>query len=151
MDATLISAASALGGASIGGAISFVGAWIVQQRQVRAQWVAQDRVRRQDLYKEFIQIASQCFADALQHDKPDLASLVVLYEKMSRLRVICSPRVLAAAEQVLRRIIVTLSAPPVAMTSVKVKEMFETGKGDILKDFSDSCRGELEALREQQF
>ena len=51
----------------------------------------------------------------------------------------------------LSRIIDTLSAPPVAMTSVKVKEMFETGKGDILKDFSDSCRGELEALREQQF
>jgi hypothetical protein len=98
MDATLISAASALGGASIGGAISFLGTWIVQQRQVRAQWLAQNRLRRQDLYKEFMQIASKCFADALQHDNPDLTSLVVLYEKLSRMRVISSARVLAAAK-----------------------------------------------------
>jgi hypothetical protein len=151
MDATFISAAAALGGAALGGAMSFLGSWIVQQRQVRAQWLVQDRLRRQDLYKEFIQIASKCFADALQHDKPDLASLTVLYEKISRMRVMSSPTVLAAAEQVLGRIIDTLFEPAVAVTNAKVREMFETGKGDFLRSYSEACRAEFEALRAQQF
>src|ERR1700752_2824947 len=127
MDATFISAAAALGGAAIGGAMSFLGSWIVQQRLVRSQWVVQDRLRRQDLYKEFIQIASKCFVDALQHEKPNIASLVEIYEKMSRMRVISSPQVLSNAEQVLRRIIDVLFEPPVILTNDKVREMFETG------------------------
>src|ERR1700756_2736027 len=134
-----------------GGAMSFLGSWIVQQRLVRSQWVVQDRLRRQDLYKEFIQIASKCFADALQHDKPDIASLTVLYEKISRMRVMSSPAVLAAAEEVLGRIIDTLFEPAVAVTNAQVRELFETGKGDFLRNFSESCRGEFEALRAQQF
>jgi hypothetical protein len=151
MDATFISAAAALGGAAIGGALSFLGSWIVQQRQVRSQWVVQDRLRRQDLYKEFIQAASKCFADALQHDKPDIASLTVLYEKISRMGVISSPAVLAAAEQVLRRIIDTLFEPAIVVTNEKVRELFDTGKGNFLRQFSESCRDEFEALRAQQF
>jgi hypothetical protein len=151
MDATFISAAAALGGAAIGGALSFLGSWIVQQRQVRSQWVVQDRLRRQDLYKEFIQAASKCFADALQHDKPDIASLTVLYEKISRMGVISSPAVLAAAEEVLRRIIDTLFEPAIVVTNEKVRELFDTGKGNFLRQFSESCRDEFEALRAQQF
>src|ERR1700751_5216060 len=122
MDATFISAAAALGGA-----MSFLGSWIVQQRQVRAQWLVQDRLRRQDLYKEFIQEASKCFANALQHEKPEMASLVVLYKKISRMRILSSASVVADAEQVLRRIIDTLFKPAVAFTNSKVREMFETG------------------------
>ena len=151
MDATFISAAAALGGAAIGGALSFLGSWIVQQRQVRSQWVVQDRLRRQDLYKEFIQAASKCFADALQHDKPDIASLTVLYEKISRMRVMSSPAVLAAAEEVLRRIIDTLFEPAMEVTNVKVRELFDTGKGNFLRHFSEACRDEFDALRAQQF
>lgn len=151
MDATLVSATAALAGAALGGAMSFLGSWIVQRRQLRAQWLVQDRLRRQDLYKEFIKIASKCFADALQHDKPDLASLTVLYEKISRMRVISSPAVLAAAEQVLGQIIDTLFEPAVAVTNTAIRELFETGKGDFLRSFSESCRGEFEALRAQQF
>ena len=150
MDGTLVSAAAALGGASIGGAMSFLGSWIVQRREVRARWLVQDRLRRQDLYKEFIEIASKCFADALQHDKPDVGSLTVLYEKISRMRVMSSPEVLSAAEHVLARVIDTLFEPAVAVTNVKVRELFDSKKGDILRNFSDACRDEFEALRSQQ-
>jgi hypothetical protein len=151
MDPTLISAAAALGGASIGGAMSFLGSWIVQRREVRARWVVQDRLRRQDLYKEFVQEASKCFANALQHEKPDITSLVVLYEKISRMRILSSPHVVADAEQVVRRIIDTLFQPPVLFTNATVREMFETGSADVLRNFSESCRAEFDALRAQQF
>jgi hypothetical protein len=146
MDSSLVSAGAALGGAAIVGVMSFLGAWTAKQKEVRAQWLVQDRSRRQDLYKEFIQVASKCFVDALQHENPDISSLVAMYEKMSRMRVISSPRVLADAEQVLRRIIDALSQPPVTLTNDKVREMFETGSADVLRKFSESCRAEFAAL-----
>jgi hypothetical protein len=146
MDSSLISAVAALGGATIGGAMSLLGAWIAKQKEVRALWLVQDKLRRQELYKEFIQAASKCFVDALQCDKPDIASLVALYEKMSRMRVISSRQVLENAEQVLGRIIDALSEPAVTLTNDKVREMFETGSADVLRDFSESCRAEFNAL-----
>jgi hypothetical protein len=150
MDASLISAVAALGGASIGGAMSFLGSWIVQRRELRSQWLVQDRMRRQDLYKEFIHEASACFAYALQHDSAEIASLVVLYENMSRMRIISSPAVLAAAEQVLGRIIDTLFQPAIRVTNCKIREMFETGSADVLRSFGEACRAEFDALRSQQ-
>jgi hypothetical protein len=151
MDSTLISAVAALGGASIGGAMSFLGSWIVQKRQVRAQSLVQGRLRRQDLYKEFVQKASKCFAHALQQEKPDVASLVDLYEEINRMRILSSPQVLAEAEQVIGRIIDTLSKPAVTFTNAKLREVFETGSADVLRNFSESCRTEFDALRTQQF
>jgi hypothetical protein len=109
----------------------------------------EDRLRRQELYKEFIQEASRCFVNALEHEKPDIASLVVLYEKISRMRILSSTPVIADAEQVLRRIIDTLSDPPITFTNAKVREMFETGSADVLRNFSESCRAEFDALRAQ--
>jgi hypothetical protein len=151
MDSSLISAGAALGGAAIVGVMSFLGVWTAKRKEVRAQWLVQDRLRRQQLYKEFIQVASKCFVDALQHEKPDIASLVAIYEKMSRMRVISSPKVLANAEQVLRRIIDALSEPAVTLTNDKVREMFETGSADVLRNFSESCRAEFDAMGARHF
>jgi len=146
MDSSLVSAGAAVGGAAIVGVMSFLGSWAAKRKEVRGQWLVQDRLRRQDLYKEFIQVASKCFVDALQHEKPDIAALVALYEKTSRMRVISSPRVLADAEQVLGRIIDALSQPAITLTNDKLREMFETGSADVLRRFSESCRAEFDAL-----
>src|SRR5215470_9411580 len=145
MDSSLVSAGAAVGGAAIVGVMSFLGSWAAKRKEVRAQWLVQDRLRRQNLYSEFIQAASKCFVDALQHEKPNVASLVEMYEKMSRMRVISSPQVFANAEQVLRRIIDALSEPPVTLTNDKIREMFETGSADVLRNFSESCRAEFDA------
>jgi hypothetical protein len=66
--------------------------------------LAQDKVARQELYKEFIETATQCYADALQHEKPDIPGLVNLYGKIGRMRVLSSPKVLASAEQIGQKI-----------------------------------------------
>ncbi len=68
MDSSLISAFAALIGASIGGLTSVLASWSLHQRQVRVQWVGQEANRRRELYKEFIEDASKCYVDALQHD-----------------------------------------------------------------------------------
>ena len=150
MDLSLVSAGAVIVGASIGGATSFLGSWIVHQRQVRAQWLGQDRVRRQDVYKEFIQKASKCYAHALQNEKPDISLLVVLYGKISRMRVISSPQVLAAAEQVLRRIVDVYFEPAVALSSAQVRSMLQDGSVDVLRNFSQRCRAESYTLGGEQ-
>jgi oxalate decarboxylase len=59
MDASVISALAALLGAGIGGLTSVLASWLNQHTQARAQWLAQDKTRRQELYKEFIEEASR--------------------------------------------------------------------------------------------
>jgi hypothetical protein len=79
MDGALMSAAAALGGAVIGGILTLLSSWLIQRRAERAQWLSQDTLRRQELYKEFVEEASKCLVNALQSDKPDLALLVPMY------------------------------------------------------------------------
>ena len=94
MDTSLISAVAALAGAAAGGTGSFLGSWLGQRHHARAQWLTHDKLRRQNLYKEFIEEASRCYIHALQHHKPDILVLVVLYAKTSEMRVISSPEIL---------------------------------------------------------
>ena len=147
MNATLISAFAALAGASIVAAVSFLRSWLVHHGQVRAQWVAQERLRLQDLYKEFIEESSKCYLDALQHHEPDISLLVVLYAKMSRMRVLASPNVLASAERALQRIIDTYSETDVTFTDISLRTMVQQESFDFLRDFSESCRAEFSLLR----
>jgi hypothetical protein len=58
MNPSVISALAALVGAAIGGLTSVLANWLSQRTQVRAEWRAHDRIRRQDLYKDFIDEAT---------------------------------------------------------------------------------------------
>ena len=148
MDSGLISASSALAGAAIGGLLSLVASWLVNQRQVRAQWLAHDRSRREDLYKEFIEEAAKCYADALLHEEPDIASLVVLYAKISRMRVLSSRQVVESAEQLIEQVIDSYSKPAKTFTEIHA---IKDGSLDIISNFSERCRTEFDFLRAQTF
>jgi hypothetical protein len=149
MDASLISALAALTGAALGGLTSVLASWLAQRTQAHAQWFAQDTLRRQDLYKEFIEEASKCHVDALQHDKGDIPALIGLYAKIGRIRVLSSPEVVESAEQIGQKILVTYLEPD--RTFLELREMLNSGSIDLLRDFSAVCRAELELLRGQQF
>jgi hypothetical protein len=111
MEASVISALAALAGATIGGLTSVLASWLVQRTQARAQWLAQDTLRRQELYKEFIEEASQCHVYALQHDNAEIPALVSLYSKIARMRVLSSSEVVISAEQIGLKIIDTHFGP----------------------------------------
>jgi len=128
MDASIISALSALGGATIGGLTSVVGAWWTQRKQVTAQELAQDKLRRQELYKEFIEDASKTYADGLDHDKTDVSVLVGIYTKISRMRVLSSSKVVESAEQVARAIVDAYLAPNV--TFPELRDLMDKGRLD---------------------
>jgi hypothetical protein len=148
MNASLISALAGLTGAAVGGLTSALASWLIQKTQVRAQWLAQEKLLRQELYKEFIEEAAKCYIDALQHDKPDVPALVGLYAKVARMRVLSSQTVLKHAEQIQRKIMDTYLEPD--KTFVELRQMANSGSIDLLGKFSEACRAEFESLGAQQ-
>ena len=144
MDASAITALAALLGAALGGLTSLSASLLSQRIQVRAQRLAHELDRRQDLYKEFIEQASRCYVHALQHGEPDVAGLVSLYAKLGRMRLVSSPSVLTSAGAIERHIIDTYLAPNKSF--LELREMINSGSVDLLRDFTVACRAEFESL-----
>ena len=148
MNASIVTALAALAGTMVGALSSVLATWLTQRVQVRAQWLAHERSRRQTLYREFIEEASKCYIDALQHDEADVPALVGLYAKLGRMRVLSSHDVVEAGEHIARRILDTYLEPD--KTFVELRDMAKNGTIDLLRDFSTACRKEFEDLRSQQ-
>jgi hypothetical protein len=149
IDPSLISGFAALAGAAIGGFTSAAAAWFTQRTMVQAQWVSSQALRRQDLYRDFIEIASKCYIDALETEKPDISGLVGLYAKVSRMRVLSSTDVVEKAERVAQRILDTYSEPDKSF--VELRRMAKDHAIDLLHDFSQACRLEHETYLSRQF
>ena len=149
MDASVISALAALTGTAVGGLTSVAANWLNQRRQIRAQWQLHERNRRQILYRDFIEEASKCYIDALQHDEADIYSLVGLYAKLSRMRVLSSKTVVHCAEEIARKILDAYLEPDKSF--VEMRDMAVNGSIDLLQEFSLACRREFEDLQGLQF
>jgi hypothetical protein len=149
MDASIISALAALTGTAVGGSTSVVANWLTNRTQIRAQWLQDEKNRRQILYRDFIEEASKCYIDALQHDKADIPGLVGLYAKLGGMRVLSSRSVIDTAESVAQKIVDTYLEPD--KTLVELHSMVSDGRIDLLCDFSAACREEFEEIRAQQF
>ncbi|WP_258878915.1 hypothetical protein [Paraburkholderia sp. BL6669N2] len=148
MNASAISALAALVGAAIGGLTSVLASWLTQRTQVRAEWLAHDLAWRQELYKAFIEQATNCYVHALQHNEPDLAGLGNLYAEISRMRLRSSLEVADEADVIGRKIVDTYLAPDKSF--IEIREMLADGSIDILGKFGDVCRAEFASLRSQQ-
>jgi hypothetical protein len=149
VDASIISALAALTGAAVGGLTSGVANWLNHRSQVRAQWLLHEKSRRQILYRDFIEEASKCYIDALQHDEADIPGLVGLYAKVNRMRAQSSGPVVHRAEEVARKILDTYLEPD--RSFAELREMVVNGTIDLLHSFSDACHDEFEELRSKQF
>jgi len=151
MDASAVSALAALTGTAVGGLTSVAANWLTHRIQIRAQWFQHEKNRRQILYRDFIEEASKCYIDALQHheSEADLPRLIGLYAKLGRMRVQSSRPVVDWAEYIAKKIMDTYFEPD--KTFVELRDMAKSGTIDLLRDFSDACREEFEQLRVQQF
>jgi hypothetical protein len=149
VDASIISALAALTGAVVGGLTSGITNWLNLRTQLRAQWLLHEKNRRQILYRDFIEEASKCYIDALQHGEADIPGLVGLYAKLSRMRSLSSEQVVHCAEDVARKILNTYLEPD--RSFVQLREMAIDGTIDLLRGFSDACHAEFEEMRSKQF
>ena len=144
MDASFITALAALGGAGIGGVTSGVVSWFNQEMQLKAQESAQDKSLRQALYRDFVEQASQAYIYALQNNNGDVSSMVGLYAKINRMRVLSSTIVIERADQVMKLIVDTYLAPNKSIP--ELQKLMISGELDVLRDFSEACRAELHTL-----
>ena len=145
MDTSVVTALAALAGAAIGGLTSVLASWLSQRAQARMAQLAHYQLRRQELYKEFIEQASTLYIHALQNDKPDVSGLMGLYAEISRMRVLSSARVIDSADQIVKRIVNAYLEPN--KTVPELREMTNSGLIDPLRNFSEACRAESESLR----
>ena len=141
MDTAYVTAFAALAGSVIGGLTSLAASWLSQHVQFRAQQLAQDLSRREELYKNFIEEASKWYVDAYEHDQAEVANLVNLYALVSRMRILSSSPIVESADRVVRRIIETYLAPN--KTFRDLPEILDNEAMNPLREFSDACREEL--------
>jgi len=144
MNAAYLSAIAALAGSIIGGLTSFATAWITQHQQANVQWLLQEKTRRQELYRQFIEDASKLYVDALMHDQVPIPSVVNLFAMTNQMKVVSTSRVAEGAYRITRMIVDTYFLPNKSLPELRA--MLASDELDPLRDFSDACREELDAL-----
>jgi len=135
---------AAILGSLIGGLTSGLSTWLSQLRQGRREILSRRIVQREALYSDFIVESERLLIDALEHDECDPKSLIPIYALLSRIRLSSSPNILAIAERVVKKSVGTYAKPN--LTPEEIKGLALTA-GDPLKEFSETCRVELESIR----
>jgi hypothetical protein len=146
MSSGTIAAFAAIFGSLVGALGSAVGTWITQRHQDRRDLLSKMIVRREALYSDFIAESARLLVDALQHNVGDPQKLIPVYALLSRIRLSSSPRVLETAEKLIRAILNTYTKPN--LTPEQIESQALIGE-DPLREFSNTCRMELEALQGQ--
>ena len=95
------------------------------------------------IFGEFIEQASQLYADALSHTSlEDPARLVPLYATIGKLRLFASEHTIAAADAVMARLVETYYSPNPDFTA-RPSPQVQAADFDILRAFTEACRAEL--------
>ncbi len=148
MDTAYLSALAALTGTAVGGLTSFLSSRLAQTAQFKAQLFLHDKGRRQELYRDFVDEASQLYIHALTIDEPNLSKTITIYALVSQMRFISSPKVIEEAEKVVRVILETYPKPKKTVSELRdmAHDMAHEQSLDPLRRFSESCREELQRV-----
>src|SRR5262249_30006796 len=142
----MVPALAAIAGSLVGAFGSAVGTWITARHQDRRDLLGKQVARREALYSDFIGESARLLVSAMQHNASDLQELLPLYALMSRIRLSSSEPVLQEAEHVVRTIVSTYPQPN--LTVEQIESVAVNGQ-DPLRQFSDTCRIELDLLQRQ--
>ena len=134
---------SAIGGSIIGALSSTFSAWIAQRHRERREVVAKKIAQLEQLYSDFINESARLLIDAVQHSLENPGTLVPLYALLSRIRLTSSTAVIESGERVIATIVKTYFEPNLTPDDI---QSAANRHSDHLQEFSETCRGELEAL-----
>jgi hypothetical protein len=146
MNSGLIAGLAAVSGSIVGALGSVVGTWITTRHQDLRDLLAKKIVRREALYSDFIAESARLLVDALEHNASDPQKLIPAYALLSRIRLSSSSSVLAKAEEVIKTIMTTYPQPNLTAEQIQFRAV--NGE-DPLRQFSNTCRGELESMQKQ--
>lgn len=144
MDPALITAGAALGGSLFGGLTTFVTAYLVNQRQGVRDRLSKDLDRREDVYAQFNQLASELFLDSFDRHLDEPGKLIGIWTLTGRIRLTGSANILAAAEFVIEKILESYRRP--AMNAVEVVTTIPEQLVQPLIAFTEACRAERETV-----
>jgi len=146
MNSGLITALAAICGSLVGALSSAIGTSIIQKHQDRRDLLGKKIVRREALYSDFIAESARLLVDALEHNVGDPQKLIPVYALLSRIRLSSSPRVLGTAEEMIKAILKAYEQPNLTPQQIQIRAV--NGE-DPLRQFSDTCRAELDSLQRQ--
>jgi hypothetical protein len=146
MNSGLIAGLAAVSGSIVGALGSVVGTWITTRHQDLRDLLAKTIVRREALYSDFITESARVLVDAMEHNTSDPQKLIPAYALLSRIRLSSSSSVLAKAEEVMKTILNTYPQPNLSPEQIEFRAV--NGE-DPLRQFSNTCRTELESMQKQ--
>src|ERR1700687_249525 len=146
INSVIITALAAIAGSLVGALGSAIGTWITARHQDRRDLLGKQIERREALYSDFIGESARLLVDAMQHNVSDLQKLLPVYALLSRIRLSSSEPVLQTAEKVIKTIVRIYPQPN--LTAEQIQTQAVNGQ-DPLRQFSDTCRTELESLQRQ--
>jgi hypothetical protein len=142
MNVMSISALAALVGSIVGGLTSGATTWMNLRAQARSTRWAHRISRQEELFRDFICVASKTYAEAIQSSEPQGQDLVALYGMISRMRVGSSTKIVACAENILGVTINAYRSPN--KTFADIHALIMSGEGmDPLEEFVAAAREEL--------
>jgi hypothetical protein len=146
MNAAYLPAIAALAGSAIGGLTSFISSWLGQTVQFKMQLMVNDKMTRQELYRDFVNAGSSLYVDSLVSNEYDIGKLIALYAMVSRMRIISSPAVSEEADNVAKTVFYNYSKPNKRIDDISA--MVDKRSFDPMKRFSETCRMELEMIQQ---
>ncbi len=141
MNSEYFSAFAALAGSLIGGLTSLASSWLSQKAQARAEQLTHHRIRREELYADFIDEATQLYADALEHEKAEFPKLLELYALIGKMEFLSSPKIVKMAQGIGHAIIEAYRGPK--RTFAEIEGLLTSDAVKPLREFSQACRDEL--------
>ena len=144
MNSVMIPALAAIAGSLVGALGSATGTWITASHQDRRDLLGKQIARREALYSDFIAESVRLLVDAMEHSASDLQKMLPVYALLSRIRLSSSEPVLREAEHVINAIVSTYPQPN--LTAEQIESRAVSGQ-DPLRQFSDTCRGELDSMQ----
>jgi hypothetical protein len=93
----------------------------------RSGLLANEILRRENLYRDFITAASKAFGGALVSSEPQVPELVALYSMINQMRVVSAPRTVACADKIMLTIVDTYFAPNRSVR--ELRDLIEVGDG----------------------
>ena len=150
VDASVVSALSAVVGSIVGLSASVATTWVAQRTIARRQALDAQMKKHEALYGEFISECSRLAIDALDHSLESPEKILKIYELENRIRLCASEPVVAATARAIQWIgeqYMKDNLAPGELRQLVLTAFHEPeNRKDPLKPFSEACRRELGGL-----
>lgn len=146
MDPGILSTLAALAGTVVGALSSLGSNWMTSRAQARAQRLAEERAKREDVYGRYMDVLSRLYAAALNSaGAVDYEKLTEAYALAGRISLRASDEVVAAGEKALR-FVVDLAISH-RRSPEEMRALMDNAEANVIGAFARACRNELQALR----